>query len=75
MELLSPHRGVCVVPSYRLYRIDGAGSITSAEWLDAADDDEATRLAREQMPQGVAEIWQRNRLVARLEPGEGSPGD
>lgn len=63
------------MPSYRLYRIDGAGSITSAEWIDAADDDDATRLAREQVPQGLAEIWQRNRLVARLEPREGSPGD
>jgi len=61
------------VPSYRLYRIDGAGSITSAEWLDAADDVEATRLAREQVPQGLAEIWQRDRLIARLGPGEESP--
>ena len=68
-----PRSGVCVVPSYRLYRIDGAGSITSAEWLDAADDAEATRLAREQVPQGLAEIWQRDRLIARLGPGEESP--
>jgi hypothetical protein len=63
------------VPSYRLYRIDGAGSITSAEWIEAADDEEVARLAREQVPQGLAEIWQRNRLVARLGPGEESPID
>ena len=68
-----PRSGVCVVPSYRLYRIDGAGSITSAEWLDAADDAEATRLARELVPQGLAEIWQRDRLIARLGPDEESP--
>ena len=58
------------MPSYRLYRIDGAGSIMSAEWIEAADDEEALRHAREQMIQGSAEIWQRNRLVARLGPDE-----
>jgi hypothetical protein len=57
-----------------MYRIDGAGSITSAEWIEAADDEEVTRLAREQV-QGLAEIWQRDRLVARLGPGEESPID
>ena len=63
------------MPSYRLYRLDGAGSIASADWIEAADDEEAARLAREQVPHGLAEIWERNRLVARLEPGEGSPED
>jgi len=42
----------------------------SAEWIEAADDEEALRHAREQMIQGSAEIWQRNRLVARLGPDE-----
>ena len=61
------------MPSYRLYRIDGAGSIMSAEWIEAGDDEEASRLAREQVIQGSAEIWQRNRLVARLGPDESPP--
>jgi hypothetical protein len=63
------------MPSYRLYRLDGAGSIASADWIDAADDEEAARIAREQVPHGLAEIWERNRLVARLEPGQEPTGD
>jgi hypothetical protein len=68
------------LPSYRLYRVDGAGKITSAEWLDAAHDEEVKRLARELVPDGMAEVWERGRLVARLgldeeSPGEGSPSD
>jgi hypothetical protein len=61
------------MPSYRLYRVDGTGKITSAEWLDAADDEEVTRLAHKQVPDGMAEVWERGRLVARLGPGEDSP--
>lgn len=52
--------------SYRLYRIDGAGKIASAEWLEATDDDHASKLARERAPDGIVEVWERNRLVARL---------
>ncbi len=63
------------MPSYRLYRVDGTGKITSADWLDATDDGHATRLAREQAPEGMAEVWERGRLVARLGPGEESPSD
>lgn len=74
MEQLSPNRGVCVLPSYRLYRVDGTGKITSAEWIEAADDAGAERLVREQIPDGIAEIWERDRLVARLGAGGRSPG-
>ena len=63
------------MPSYRLYRVDGTGKITSADWLDATDDGHATRLAREQAPDGMAEVWERGRLVARLGPGEELPSD
>jgi hypothetical protein len=59
--------------SYRLYRIDGAGKITSAEWLDATDDDHAGSVARERVPLGIAEVWERNRLVMRLGPDEDAP--
>jgi len=61
------------VQSYRLYRIDGAGRISAAEWLEAADD----RSAREQAESlcadgGTVELWARDRLVARVE-GPGTP--
>ena len=54
--------------SYRLYRLDGAGKISSAEWLEAADDDEAASQARARAQNGTCEVWDRNRLVARIEP-------
>lgn len=60
--------GVREVTSYRLYRIDGDGRISAAEWLEASDD----RAAREQAASlcangGAVEIWARDRLVARIE--------
>lgn len=56
--------------SYRLYRLDGAGKIASAEWIQAADDDQARRAASERSDSGNYELWERNRLVARI----ASPG-
>jgi len=32
--------------SYRLYRLDGAGKISSAEWIEATDDEDAAREGR-----------------------------
>ena len=55
--------GVRVLPSYRLYRLDGAGKITGADWIAADDDREAERYAREQSPDGRFELWERGRLV------------
>jgi hypothetical protein len=62
------------LPTYRLYRVDGAGNIMSAEWIEAVSDAEAERVAREQLAHGIAELWERDRLVARLKPGETPPG-
>jgi hypothetical protein len=67
MLALTPPRGVAVLPSYRLYCLDGAGRITTAEWLDAADDADATRQARERKLGVASEVWDRSRLVARIE--------
>ena len=53
--------------SYRLYRLDGAGKISSAEWIHAADDEEARREAGQRTMFGSYELWDRNRLVARIE--------
>jgi hypothetical protein len=55
------------VNNYRLYRLDGAGGINSAEWLEAADDEPASRRAAELcVDGGVVELWARDRLVVRL---------
>lgn len=61
-----------VLPSYRLYRLDGAGKIITADWLDADDDEDALRQARAQAAAGAYELWDRDRLLARF--GESSPG-
>lgn len=55
--------------SYRLYRLDGTGKIATAEWLEATDDADAEQRARSLGLACTCEIWDRNRLVARLEPG------
>lgn len=56
------------MPAYRHYRLDGAGNITSAEWLEAADDDDAVRSVRALELRVASEIWSGSRLVARIEP-------
>jgi hypothetical protein len=53
------------LPNYRLYRLDGAGRISTADWVDAADDAEARSKAAAQCPSGGFELWQRKRLVHR----------
>jgi len=53
------------LPTYRLYRLDGAGRINAAEWVDAADDTEARSKALAQYPAGRFELWQHKRLVDR----------
>lgn len=52
---------------YRLYCLDGSGRIDLADWIDASDDEEAIRRARELKPNVQrCEIWLKDRLVARL---------
>jgi hypothetical protein len=58
------------VNGYRLYRLDWAGKIESAEWIDALDDSDAARQACDGSPNGTCEVWQRNRLVARIVDGQ-----
>jgi hypothetical protein len=60
--------GGLALPSYRLYRLDGAGKIATAEWIDATDDDHAASQARDRVATGTCELWDRNRLVARIGP-------
>jgi hypothetical protein len=54
------------VTGYRLYCLDGANKVTSAEWIDADDDKAAIEVAKELMDGQECEIWQGTRLVARL---------
>jgi hypothetical protein len=51
------------LPSYRFYRLDGAGRISAADWIDAVDDDDALLKARAQCPSAPYELWLRNRLI------------
>lgn len=60
------------MPEYRHYRLDGAGKISSAEWLDAADDEGAVRCVGALKLRVRSEIWNGSRLVARV---EASPPD
>ena len=55
------------MPAYRVYRVDGAGKILSADWVDVTDDEAAIAAARASSDGGACELWQQQRLVARLE--------
>lgn len=52
---------------YRLYRLDGAGNISSAEWLQADDDESALRAVSAMGLRSAVELWNGKRLVARVE--------
>ena len=53
---------------YRLYCLDGANRITRAEGISAKSDDDAIELARAMKLPVKCELWQRDRLVARIPP-------
>lgn len=52
------------LPTYRLYRLDGAGKIVSAEWIEAPADEHALNEARQQAGDDHFELWQHKRLVS-----------
>ena len=56
--------------NYRLYRLDGAGKIMSAEWIEAPGDEEALRDARARSDSGSFELWDKSRLVERFRPSQ-----
>ena len=58
------------MPSYRLYRLDGAGKIESADWLEADDVRHAAEQARALNLNCICEIWDRQRLAARIDPAK-----
>lgn len=61
------HRGARALAGYRHYKLDGAGNIAQASWLEADDDEEAVRQVREQQLRFGSEIWRGERLIARIE--------
>lgn len=57
--------------AYRFYCLDGEGRITFAEWIDARDDVDAVRKARDlRLHAPKCEVWQGKRLVATLNARE-----
>jgi len=55
------------VRNYRVYSVDGAGKIVSADWLEADDDANALVGARSRFNGLVLEVWERHRLVGRVD--------
>jgi hypothetical protein len=55
-----------MLPTYRLYRLDGAGRISAGEWIEATGDDEARSIARKGAGSSRYELWHRSRLVERV---------
>jgi hypothetical protein len=56
---------------YRLYCLDGVGSISLAEWIEASDDADAIRQAHELYRGALkCEVWLDNRLVATIDRKE-----
>lgn len=57
---------------YRVYCLDGADGFQRSESIEAATDDDAIRRARRMMGDCfICEVWERDRLVARLNAREG----
>lgn len=65
--LATAPKGALRLPMYRLYRLDGAGKIMNAQWIEAGDDEHARNQAREAAAGDSFELWERKRLVARSE--------
>jgi hypothetical protein len=55
------------VAHYRMYCLDGMGSISLAEEITADSDEEAISMALEKRPDALkCEIWEGKRLVTSL---------
>ena len=59
--------------NYIVYILDGTGRIRGAEWIAAACDAEALRVARRLASASPCELWQRARKVARIDRRRGEP--
>lgn len=61
--------------TYRVYCLDGVSRFIAAEWIEAEDDDHALRIAAQLRVGLHREIWDRKRLVGRVELDPLNPGD
>jgi hypothetical protein len=57
------------VTAYRVYEIDGAGRFSTADWIEAEDDERAIAAVTSKMASARFELWQGSRLVARSNSG------
>ena len=58
------------MPIYRAYRLDHAGRIITADWIEAPDDATAKAEAKEDLCEDgipALELWQATRLVDEVE--------
>lgn len=54
--------------SYRYYCLDSTGMIHSAEWFEAASDQEAIIHVETMHKDATCEVWQGSRLVGKIVP-------
>ena len=52
----------------RYFCLDSSGKLYGAEWFYPASDDEAVAQIKAKHPGNTCEIWQGQRLVAKVEP-------
>jgi len=60
--------GWLTVPEYRLYCINEQGGFSKSHEISAEDDAQALDKVREMKLPVMCELWNRNRLVAKLPP-------
>jgi hypothetical protein len=60
---------------YRIYCFDGADKVWAAEWIEADSDEAAIQATRARHTGVQCEIWQQNRLVAKIDLGASAPAD
>ena len=70
--MLIPRLRGTILPTYRMYRLEGDGRIAGADWLEAADDRAAILQARDKTADARFELWEGPRLVHRVLP-DGAP--
>jgi hypothetical protein len=66
-DRLSHVRGWQGMADYRLYCLDGADKVSSAEWVRADDDEAAIEVSRGRHPGKNCELWMGARLIAKLD--------
>lgn len=59
------------LPAYRHYRVDGSGKITGADWIEALDEEEAVRQVRDLELRSGSELWDGERLIAKVAASTG----